>query len=78
MDDAAGSWRLEAELTESDGITTLRLTHHLDDLADPASTGPGWEYYLDRLVGARDGAPMPEWDDYYPAQRGYYEEAAAT
>jgi uncharacterized protein YndB with AHSA1/START domain len=39
MDDAAGAWRLEAELTEADGITTLRLTHHLDDSADPASTG---------------------------------------
>jgi hypothetical protein len=69
---------LEAELTESDGITTLRLTHHLDDSADPASTGPGWEYYLDRLVAARDGTPMPEWDDYYPAQKAYYEEAGAT
>jgi uncharacterized protein YndB with AHSA1/START domain len=77
MDDAAGSWRLEAELTEADGITTLRLTHHLDDSADPASTGPGWEYYLDRLLAARDGTSMPDWDDYYPAQKAYYAEAGA-
>jgi hypothetical protein len=77
MDDPAGTWRLEAELIESDGVTTLRLTHHLDDSADPGSTGPDWEYYLDRLVAARDGTPMPEWDDYYPAQKAYYEEAGA-
>jgi uncharacterized protein YndB with AHSA1/START domain len=66
MDDATGTWRLEAGLTESDGITTLRLTHHLDDSADPASTGPGWEYYLDRLVAARDGTAMPEWAESGP------------
>jgi uncharacterized protein YndB with AHSA1/START domain len=76
-DDAAGSWRLEAHLTQAGGITTLRFTHHLDDSADPGSIGPGWEYYLDRLVASRDDAAMPEWDDYYPAQKAYYEEAAA-
>lgn len=74
--DASGSWFLEVELTERDGTTELRFTHHLDDAADPASTGPGWEYYLDRLVASRDGAPAPEWDDYYPAQKAHYEQAA--
>ena len=38
-----------------------------------AMSAPGWEYYLDLLVAARDGGPTPEWDDYYPAQKGYYE-----
>ena len=78
MDDAAGSWLLEAELSEAEETTTLVLTHHLDDEADPGSVGPGWEYYLDRLVAARDSRPGPEWDDYYPAQKGYYDEAAAS
>jgi uncharacterized protein YndB with AHSA1/START domain len=77
MDDAAGSWRLAADLTEAGGLTTLRLTHHLDEAADPGSTGPGWEYYLDRLTAARDRAPMPDWDDYYPAQKAYYEAGGA-
>lgn len=78
MDDASGSWLLEAELTEAEGSTTLVLTHHLDDDADPGSTGPGWEYYLDRLVAAREGRPEPDWDDYWPAQKSYYEAAAGS
>ena len=72
-DDAAGTWLLEAELSEADGVTTLVFTPHLPDDADAGSVGPGWEYYLDRLVAARDGEPAPEWDDYYPAQKAYYE-----
>lgn len=74
MVDPSGSWLMEVELTERNGTTELRLTHHLDDAADPASTGPGWEYYLDNLVASREGAPLPNWDDYYPAQRPYYEQ----
>jgi len=35
--------------------------------------GPGWEYYLDMLVAARDDLPTPSFDDYYPAMKGYYE-----
>jgi hypothetical protein len=56
------------------GSARLRFTHHLDEAADPASVEPGWEYYLDRLVAARAGAPRPEWNDY-PAQKA--ERAAA-
>lgn len=75
--DASGSWLLEAELSERDGTTELLFTHHLDEVADPGSVGPGWEYYLDKLVAARDDAPQPEWDDYYPAQKDHYERLAA-
>jgi hypothetical protein len=32
---------LAAHLTEAGGITTLRLTHHLDEAADPASAEAG-------------------------------------
>ena len=35
--------------------------------------GPGWEYYLDMLVAAHGGQPLPSFDDYFPAQQGYYE-----
>ena len=70
--DEAGSWLLEAELTEHAGVTELRFTHHLNDGADAASAGPGWEYYLDNLVASRDGAPLPDFDDYWPAQKAHY------
>jgi uncharacterized protein YndB with AHSA1/START domain len=75
-DDAGGSWRLEAELIETGGVTTLVFTHHGIDEADAASVGPGWEYYLDLLVAAREGGPEPDFDDYYPAQSAHFEAAA--
>ena len=69
-----GSWRLEAHLTETDGITELRFTQHLDDTANVTEVGPGWEYYLDNLVASRDDAPLPDFNDYYPSQTAYYEQ----
>jgi len=71
--DEWGSWRLEARLVEEDGVTVLTFVHHLDDSADVASVGPGWEYYLDLLVASRTDAPLPSFDDYYPAQKAHYE-----
>jgi uncharacterized protein YndB with AHSA1/START domain len=68
------AWHLEAELTESDGVTELRFTHHLDDQVNVGEVGPGWEYYLDNLVASRDGAPPPDFNDYYPSQAEYYRE----
>ena len=32
----------------------------------------GWEYYLDQLVAAREGASLPKFDTYYPAQKDHY------
>jgi uncharacterized protein YndB with AHSA1/START domain len=75
--DAYGTWRLEAHLTERDGVTELRFTNHLEPEANVAEVGPGWEYYLDNLVASREGAPPPDFDDYYPAQAAYYEGLAA-
>ena len=72
-EDEHGSWRLEVELTESNGGTTLQLTHHLDEKAEPGMVGPGWEYYLDMLVAAHGGQPLASFDDYFPAQQAYYE-----
>jgi hypothetical protein len=42
--------------------------------AEIADVGPGWEYYLDQLVAVTTDAPLPSWDDYFPALRGYYEQ----
>jgi hypothetical protein len=40
--------------------------------------GPGWEFYLDLLVHARDGRPFRKFDEYYPAQKQYYLNLAAA
>jgi uncharacterized protein YndB with AHSA1/START domain len=72
-EDEYGSWRLEARLAEEGGVTVLTFVHHLDDQADVGSVGPGWEYYLDCLVTSRADEPRPDFDDYYPAQKAYYE-----
>lgn len=78
--DEFGAWYLTLELTEAEGITTLTFSQLVDDVAAIENTGPGWEYYLDRLVVAEDGgdATTVDWDAYYPAQREYYLALAET
>ncbi len=78
---ADASWRVSLRLAESDGTTTLGLVHHLGPGDDLPSYGPGWEYYLDRLVAVETSKVDPDsvsFDDYYPAQAAYYEKLAAT
>ncbi len=71
--DEAGVWNLELLLTHADGRTELRLVHHLTGTEGLGEVGPGWEYYLDMLTAARDGSPRPDFDDYYPAMKPYFE-----
>ncbi|MGP4023972.1 SRPBCC family protein [Actinomadura sp. 3N407] len=71
--DEYGRWHLEARLEEAGGVTTLTFLHHLDPETELATTGPGWEYYLDMLSASITGAPHPAFDDYYPGQHAYYE-----
>jgi uncharacterized protein YndB with AHSA1/START domain len=75
--DEYGSWYLEAHLTEKHGVTELRFVQHLDDRTNVGDVGAGWEYYLDKLVAFRTDAVRPDFNDYYPAQKPYYEELAA-
>ncbi|AZG48526.1 SRPBCC family protein [Gordonia insulae] len=72
--DDFGTWDLIVELAESDGVTTLTLSQIIDDPTTIENTGPGWEYYLDRLSAAIDETDPGaiDFDDYYPAQRDYY------
>ena len=74
MNDDAGAWRLELLLSEADGGSELTLVQHLDSVDGIGEIGPGWEYYLDMLVAARDGAPLPSFDDYYPAMKPYFDQ----
>jgi len=73
MVDESGTWHLELLVTETDGNTELRFVQHLESDAGIGDIGPGWEYYLDLLVAARDGTPRPSFDDYYPALKPYFE-----
>jgi len=74
--DESGSWSLEVELVdgghEPGSGTLIRFTHHELPLVMLPDVGAGWEWYLDRLVAAIAGEPMPAWDDYYPALRDAY------
>jgi uncharacterized protein YndB with AHSA1/START domain len=74
-------WRLRISLAETtlpngEESTTVFLGHRLDNARLAGEVGPGWEYYLDRLVAAVGDAPMPDFTDYYPQQRPYFERLA--
>lgn len=69
----SGTIRIELLLSHADGTTELRLVHHLDSPDGVGDWGPGWEYYLDMLVAARDGTPQPIFDDHLAAMKPYYE-----
>lgn len=73
--DDFGTWQLIVDLTESAGVTTLVLTQVVHDVTMIENTGPGWDYYLDRLVAAETEGDVAAIDfdtDYYPAQRDHY------
>lgn len=70
--DGSGEWRLEVKLVQEGDTTTLTFVHHLSDRKLVGEIGPGWEYYLDMLVAARAGQPLPKFADYYPAQKAHY------
>jgi uncharacterized protein YndB with AHSA1/START domain len=71
-------WYLDVELSEADGLTTLAFSQPDVDHEDSLSVGPGWEYYLDRLVAVETGGELPGTpdfeSDYYPAMADYYRE----
>ena len=49
-------WHFVLELAEAAGTTTLTFGQSVPDAEMAAGVGPGWEYYLDRLVAAETGA----------------------
>ncbi|GAB3260782.1 SRPBCC family protein [Nocardioides dilutus] len=68
-------WLLDVDLTHADGVTTLTLSQPGVTAEQASGVGPGWEYYLDRLVAAETGADPAARDferDYYPAMSDYY------
>jgi uncharacterized protein YndB with AHSA1/START domain len=78
--DDSGTWRLDAQLSEDgDGTLLVRRQRGIDE-SSLAETGPGWEWYLDRLVAAVVGSEPPDlaaFDvDYMPMSAGYAAMAA--
>ncbi|MCU1405322.1 MAG: hypothetical protein JWQ43_1625 [Glaciihabitans sp.] len=71
-------WRVGFTLAEAEGHTLIFFTQRLENVGDAASIGPGWEYYLDRMIAARAGTPAPVWEDYYPAFASYYSRVASA
>jgi uncharacterized protein YndB with AHSA1/START domain len=79
--DADGSsWRLRLVLSRDGQVTTLRFGQHLTDPDLASSVGPGWDYYLDRLVAAEAGNDLSavDFDDYYPALSEHYRSLLST
>ena len=76
--DDDGVWRMEVRLSHMAGTTELNLVQHIERTDAVGSSGPGWEYYLDMLVAARNGTPLPDFADYYPAQKDYFDQLAAA
>ena len=65
-DDPAQVWTLDARLHEENGRTLLTFAQVLTGAHPVSDVGPGWEYYLDRLVDSvRTGAvSQVQWSDY--------------
>lgn len=55
---------LEVRLSVTDTGTEFTLVHHLDDPAQAAVFGGGWDFYADCLLASRDGRTLPSFDDY--------------
>lgn len=67
-----GESNLELTLEARGEETVLTFVDHLPDASMAGDYGPGWEYYFDQLVAAREGRPLPVFTDYHPAQKPYF------
>lgn len=70
-------WTLEVHLAENGPTTELTFIQPMARdfvLSMLSEVGPGWEYYMDRLVAAvaEEDANEIAWDDYYPALKEPY------
>jgi len=73
-DDHSEVWSWQIDLAEAGGVTTLTFAQEVVDLELAESVGPGWDYYLDRMVAAETGADPAaiDFNDYYPQFAAYY------
>ena len=73
-DDHSEVWSWQIDLAESGGVTTLTFAQEVCDVVLAESVGPGWDYYLDRMVAAETDGDLSaiDFDDYYPEFAAYY------
>ncbi|MBP1327183.1 uncharacterized protein YndB with AHSA1/START domain [Leucobacter exalbidus] len=65
--DEGADWEISFQLQEDGPEDTLLLfTHLLTERVEIGEIGPGWEYYLDLLVAATEGAEKPSFEYYFP------------
>lgn len=80
--DAFGHWVLVAQLAEEGAGTLLTFRQEALDPASAHETGPGWEWYLDRLAAAVLGTAPPSLaafeTDYMPMSSDYAAMGAET
>jgi uncharacterized protein YndB with AHSA1/START domain len=78
-DGTTESWHLLLDLAEAEGVTTLTFSQSVPEPAMAESVGPGWDYYLDRMVLAEAGGDPGtlDFDDYFPALAEHYREEFA-
>ena len=71
---AGGRWHVELDLVQVGPVTTLTFGQRVPDTATGRDVGPGWEYYLDRLVAAQADGEVSAvvWPDYED-MAGHYE-----
>ena len=74
MPGGSAGWQLQLDISVRGDETRLTFNQLIEQGDDITSVGPGWEFYLDRLVAAIAGTPQAPWDAYYPALVGYYSE----
>ncbi|MET3862288.1 uncharacterized protein YndB with AHSA1/START domain [Dietzia sp. 2505] len=70
-----GGWLLTVRIEGDDGEAVISLEQDIADAESASSIGPGWDYYLDRLVEAeagRDPDALSFEPDYYPGLAEYY------
>jgi uncharacterized protein YndB with AHSA1/START domain len=73
-DGTTETWQLMLDLAEADGVTTFTFSQSVPEPTMAESVGPGWDYYLDRMVLAETGGDPAklDFDDYYPALAEHY------
>lgn len=67
-------WHLALRLAEADGVTTLTCSYSVPEAADVGGAGPGWQYYLDKMVAAETGDDPAaiDFDDCHPRLEAAY------
>jgi uncharacterized protein YndB with AHSA1/START domain len=73
-DGSKETWHLLLDLAEADGVTTFTFSQSVPEPTMAESVGPGWDYYLDRMVLAEagDDPGKLDFDDYFPALSEHY------